>query len=247
MMMRVFHIPLLIAFTVFSGFSVYAANFTSGIVQGKSAYIWLSGSIVNGDGTKFKEQVNQLNRAGYSVDYVYLSSSGGQVSEAQTISDWVKRYNVITIVPKDSSCASACFSIFAAGYQKIVDKTSKIGVHRISIGGKDTDVARSFSIGMNDHYEALKVPSSISYKMLTTPPEKMYWLSSIDYRAMNVKYLTDNSRLHASNLVKIPAATKEAEVTTNMKRSITIGGKTIPLDKSGVYRTDSATIVVINN
>jgi hypothetical protein len=95
--------------------------------------IRLRGPIVEGDAQRFANAVIQFGRVLHWNKIISLNSPGGDLWETLQIAEMIRWIDgAITYVTKDSKCLSACFGLFAAGYQKIVDPIgdpTQIGVH----------------------------------------------------------------------------------------------------------------------
>lgn len=88
--------------------------------------ILLSGEIMSGD----LEQVEAaLNR---KLAPIHLDSNGGQVLEAIKIGELIRSKSLETRLPYNSSCASACVLLLAAGVIRTADETAGIGIHMSS-------------------------------------------------------------------------------------------------------------------
>jgi len=59
------------------------------------------------------------------------------VEEALKFADFMGRGRIRVLVPNGSTCASACFFMFAAAPYRMVGQTARIGVHSVSIGGQE--------------------------------------------------------------------------------------------------------------
>ena len=104
------------------------------------------------------------------------------------IADVVRKGKIATSVLHDSTCASACFIIFAAGNLKYAHYTAQIGVHGASDQrGQETAQSSAATVGMARVLKELGVPSGILGKMVVTPPDQMVWLTVDDLRSMDTK------------------------------------------------------------
>ncbi len=70
-----------------------------------------------------------------TVDTIVLNSIGGRVGAAQNAFEVVRRYGLATHV--DRLCASACTIIFAAGTERTIGTSARLGYHRSTIGYQD--------------------------------------------------------------------------------------------------------------
>jgi hypothetical protein len=112
-----------------------AASFTSAVSEAGQTIVLLDGKIEPGDGTKLALIVTALNNQGRAVTDLYLNSPGG-VGDDHAMVAVIKRFKLSTIVADDAKCASACFTVFAAGHRKLAGYRARIGVHRASQKGR---------------------------------------------------------------------------------------------------------------
>ena len=95
-------------------------------VDHNGSSILLSGEIMSGD---FEKVEAALNR---KLAPIHLDSNGGQVLEAIKIGELIRKKSLETRLPYNSSCASACVLILAAGVIRTAHETSGIGIHMSS-------------------------------------------------------------------------------------------------------------------
>ncbi|WP_406040566.1 hypothetical protein [Succinimonas sp.] len=144
---------------------------------------YLSGEIVSGDGSKFRNlfsRTRNKNNPG-----LLLLNDGGSVMAAYELSQQIIENNLSTVVPADASCYSACFLLLASGAVRGAFPSSHIGVHRISIKDAESYASKGFSIDMNEVYRKLDVPPKIRLAMLETPSSEMYILTPSDIRELS--------------------------------------------------------------
>lgn len=95
-------------------------------VDHRGTSILLSGEIMSGD---FEKVEAALNR---KLAPIHLDSDGGLVLEAIKIGELIRSKSLETRLPYNSSCASACMLLLAAGVIRTANETSGIGVHMSS-------------------------------------------------------------------------------------------------------------------
>jgi hypothetical protein len=156
----------------------------------KKTRIDLIGEIVEGDADKLKAMVKEANDAQRVVVTIRLNSIGGNLLEGVKISDVVKFGRMATAVLSNSTCASACFIIFAAGQERYAHYAARVGVHGASNQeGQETTQSGAATVTMGRLVSSLGVPPGVIGKMVVTPPSEMVWLSVDDLRSMNVTML----------------------------------------------------------
>lgn len=82
------------------------------------------------------EQENYIRKNRSEIKYLILNSPGGGMQFAYNIAIIVKYSNVITIIPKNGVCESACTIIFQAGKERHASKNSSLMYHGVRIDGK---------------------------------------------------------------------------------------------------------------
>lgn len=86
--------------------------------------VYLVGMIMEGSFHRFDD----LIRTAPKLRTVYLSSAGGYTIEARLIAALVRKRKLDTYV--EFYCASACTQIFAAGRQRTIGPTARVGFHQ---------------------------------------------------------------------------------------------------------------------
>jgi hypothetical protein len=180
----------LFVFLAFSLADAQVANAAriSFILQGDKGAIKLEGRVVRGDFEKFMQIKNAARRA---IVLVFLDSDGGDILETRKIAKEIYLLQVGTVVDYERQCLSACLLLFIAGTPKIVTPTSTIGGHRISEAkGKVNREENALTDEMNAWYldvlQAFGVPASLTDKLSSTSPSKMYYLTREDLKSMGV-------------------------------------------------------------
>jgi hypothetical protein len=183
--MRIFLSTILICSAVTAG---SAAEVTAVNSKDGKTRLDLVGEILAGDSDKLKAEIQKANDANRLVATIRLNSEGGNLVEGVTLADIIRRGRIATSVTANSTCASACFIIFAAGTEKFASYQAKIGVHGASdANGRETSNSNSATIGMARVIKDFGVPPGIVGKMVVTPPDQMVWLTVDDLRSMETK------------------------------------------------------------
>ena len=73
------------------------------------------------------------------IKYLVLNSPGGDMQIAYNIATMVKNSNIITVIPKNGVCDSACTVIFQAAKERHASKSSSLMYHGVSIDTKVMD------------------------------------------------------------------------------------------------------------
>ena len=181
---------------------VHAASLTTADTKDGKTILALDGVIEAGDGLKLAWIVRALHNEKRNVSALYLNSRGGNHHGAVQMAEVVKHHKISTIVADGSKCASGCFTVFAAGHEKLAHHRARIGVHRSSQDGDDTEVAFTATFKTAKLLSELGVPPAIVGKQVLTPSDRMAWLSPDDLRSMNVT-LAGNLRRPAELAVAV--------------------------------------------
>ena len=115
---------LLLVLTVISD-CARAAEITVIKIPGlEFSFVRVKGEIVEGDGNKFYEAVDGIDRA-----TVVLDGPGGIIKEALQIGSKIRLRNYATMVADNAECYSACGLIWVSGARRYMSASSQIGFH----------------------------------------------------------------------------------------------------------------------
>jgi hypothetical protein len=191
-----------------------AAEFIAADGEDGKTILLLDGKIQRLDSEKLNLMVLALDIQKRGVSVLYLNSPGGNHDDAVRMAEVVKRYKISTIVADGSKCASGCFTVFAAGHEKFAGYDTRLGVHRSSEQGQETEFAFAGTFETARILSELGVPPAIVGKLVLTPPDGMAWLTPDDLRSMNVT-ITDTLRWPGAGarLTPLEAAVKPDDVS----------------------------------
>jgi hypothetical protein len=189
----------LVALVVAWSGNACAATITSNVDSNGSHYVTLDGPIERGDPDRFAAIISEANARGYRLESLLLNSPGGYFWEAMAMAvmvRWVKE--MATVVQKNATCESSCFGLFAAGYRKYLDPAgdpTQIGVHSIYAiikqqGGGSTLFWKEkgdTTIWAVRRLKEIDVPPSIVDSIVTTPPDRMTYLTIAQLKQMGVE------------------------------------------------------------
>ncbi len=85
------------------------------------------------------EQEDYFRKNMTKIKYLVLDSPGGMMHSAYAIALMVKYNNIITVIPKNGVCESACTVIFQAGKERHASKNSSLMYHGVRIDIKVMD------------------------------------------------------------------------------------------------------------
>ena len=97
--------------------------------------VTISGLLQQGDQARYARLISKAS----GVSSVHLDSPGGLVDEGYAFGREIQDEGLTTVVERGAHCESACFIIFVAGNRKIASIDAKIGIHRGSLNGVDSE------------------------------------------------------------------------------------------------------------
>jgi hypothetical protein len=153
--------------------------------------ILMSGPIRRGDLDKLHAFIRNRTKDVHGLYGFALNSPGGDLLEAETISQFIRKVNALTIVGDGDLCASACFLLFAAGKGKVVHPRAKIAVHSVSVDNHENPSALAATTAMARDAATLGVPPAIIGKMVTMPARGVDFLSRQDLASMDASFTSD--------------------------------------------------------
>ena len=169
----------------FMTWPAHSATFTYTNINDTDVGINLKGEIVEGDDANLQKTIEWVEANQHRKFFgLSLNSPGGSVSESVKIATRVAGSTVT--VGDGAECSSACFNILAAGKNRSVYLSSHIGVHSIfnaSTHGETPDTEAGTVI-MARYLTSMRVPANIVGKLVSTPPDDMYYLTEADKRSM---------------------------------------------------------------
>lgn len=129
----------------------------------------ISGPIKVGDAAKLRQLIYSERNSMRHRIYLLLDSPGGNLSEAIAMAKLIRFIGFNTIVDEHSSCTSACFVLYAAGYlrmgqQPLIRSSAEvtmIGVHRALL-----PVAEMRALSFEEAREVVKEAGELSTKAL---------------------------------------------------------------------------------
>jgi hypothetical protein len=184
---------------------VHAASLNTSVSKEGKTIISLQGDIERGDAERLRAIVRATNEANRVVSGLRLNSAGGNLLESVEMAEIVKVAKISTVVANGATCASACFVVFSAGYEKFASYGAQIGVHGASdTSGRETVASGAATVSMARIVNQLGVPSGIVGKMVLTRPDQMVWLVPDDLRSMNVTLTGKPNQLAAPPVVNAP-------------------------------------------
>lgn len=178
-----------VLYTFHAGQAMTYSNFD---LPNDAVMIRAVGEIVPGDDKRLRAMIADIGE-GRHVYGVSLDSLGGNVIEAERLALTISEDKLVSVVPSEATCASACFLLFAAGQPRFVGVGARIGVHSVSVAGRENLDALASTTLLARDAAAYGVPPNILGKMVQTLPGQIAWLSATDLKSMGVVFMIPNS------------------------------------------------------
>lgn len=175
---------------VFASVHGYTSTLTPKLDSGGLVYFRLDGKIVQNDPFLLVNALDLAKAKNLKVWGVFLNSPGGDVDAGLQLASIIRQNRLSTYVTANSTCASACFYLFAAGVDRWTANGAKVGVHSAAENGLETDKATAATIRFSRVLAAtLDIPDGIIGKIVKTPPQSIYYLSPQDLASMGVQFV----------------------------------------------------------
>ena len=173
-------------------------------IKGESLIIHAKG-VISYDEAKvfnaFHETWKDKSVAGVKYTVLSLNSPGGNIWGAKVMADWVKKYNVSTIVANDATCASACVLVWGAGTYKAAGVTSHIGVHNASVSDPSFSAADKHAAEAEGSMNVIKTlaaegaPAAVIAAAAVTENDDVHWLKTADIKGWNVTIVDKDGKV----------------------------------------------------
>ncbi|GAU83475.1 ATP-dependent Clp protease proteolytic subunit [Bosea sp. BIWAKO-01] len=202
--MRLISALLAMAIAAAPAFPVEAATFKP-LHGGKS--LVMTGDIVEGDTYRLSNAIARAAYKGVRVERLFLNSPGGSLVEGLELGVMLaKSGDIDTVVGATDACSSSCLTVFAAGKNKVVFPTSRIGVHSASAinmrTGESVEHSRT-TLLMIRFYKSVGVPASVLGKIAATEADEITYLNVADYDAWGIEKLYPKGNTPVSNRVPL--------------------------------------------
>jgi hypothetical protein len=203
-------------------------------------FVDVVGKIDDGDFEAFKKKTDQIGaRHPKKLVIVTLVSYGGAIGPAMQIGEWVRKQGMLTFVPGDRTCASACATIWVAGKLRTVGDTPLIGFHAVY----DEDTGRESGAG-NAVIGAYLRDLEFSYKairwMTHKGPTMVEWLTPDLAKEVGVAWFM----LRPPRAIPVPQQSNLHARLQPPPEVITAWSKLMPRPVTALPERDNETIVV---
>src|SRR5262245_24892886 len=178
-------------------------------------FVDVVGKIDEGDFEAFKKKTDQIGASHpKKLVIVTLMSNGGAIGPAMQIGEWVRKHGMLTFVPSDRTCASACALIWVAGFLRTVGDIPQIGFH----AAYDANTRRETSAG-NAVVGAYLRDLGFGYKaivfMTRKGPTSLEWLTPDQAKEVGVAWF----KLQPAREIPIP---QQQELQTGLQPPVEV-------------------------
>jgi hypothetical protein len=180
------------ALFLFASTGAYALQYQRISLDPPLIGIAATGPIVSGDSDRLDAFIRTLPQTDGTLGFV-IDSPGGSIVEAEKIAAFINKAASTVTVPSDSTCASACFLLFAAAAHRFMGPNALIGVHSASENGEENLYSMGATTAFARDAAAYGVPDAIIGKLVATESGRMTWLTPTDLKPMGVVLLTSTS------------------------------------------------------
>ncbi len=150
----------------------------------------LRGEIALGDDKRLADALKQANKEMLEWWKIHpqlqLNSPGGDVKTAMAIGRLARNAQLITIVPRNGLCASACVLVLAGGVRRYAEEGSRIGLHRPYFADTRSATAagynsfeRAYTSVLDTHrayFAEMRIASTLLDQMSQVPSNEVRWM-----------------------------------------------------------------------
>jgi hypothetical protein len=178
--------------------------------------IVVSGTLQPGDDEVFSKRLMQFPKG-----VVVFQGDGGDLQAAIKIGTAIRLKNYATLVPTESSCASACAVAWLGGAPRLMQDGSQIGFHAAYAvkGGQATEAGAPNAL-LGSYLGKIGLPDRAVVYITEAPPERMKWLSSADAEKMGI----DVKRLASPKPPSLASVSADAPALTTPVRDQQVKG-----------------------
>lgn len=160
-----------------------------------ASWLHMTGPIVSGDSERFRQfMTKNISVFKSSGRNVWLSSNGGNISEALKIASLIKAmYVSVNVV--NSKCTSSCIFIYLNGLTRFAEPGT-IGIHRAFFESSYVDGLSAsqmqkqqteLTASINKLFADNNVPQYLIEKMNQTASSEVYWLDAADIKRLGIR------------------------------------------------------------
>ena len=167
--------------------------------------VHVTGALSQGDSERIVAEIvaiQPISRENYVLPYMLtIDSPGGDINEALRMAQLVRAAHMDVVVPKQATCASACFFVYLAGQSRAASGADEIraegaarslgavGIHRPyyrkNVGGPTAAVKQEeLMSAVVDVLKKERVPQALVEEMMARPSSDLYWLDARDLRML---------------------------------------------------------------
>jgi hypothetical protein len=164
-----------------------AANIVAAPVGAReTGAIIVSGTLQPGDDEVFAKRLMQFPKG-----IVVFQGDGGDLQTAIAIGTAIRLKNYATLVPTETSCASACAVAWLGGAPRLMEDGSQIGFHAAyAVKNGQTREAGVPNALLGAYLAKIGLPDRAVVYITEAPPDDVKWLSRSDAAEMGIEVKT---------------------------------------------------------
>ena len=152
-----------------------------------------SSALIAIDGTLIPEDIDQFRTkvAGIKNATVLFRGEGGSVLAAIRIGRYIRLKNWISLVPAETTCASACALAWLGGTRRVANPTARIGFHaaHTTKGGQVTETGMGNAM-IGAYLNELGLSEEAIVYITSADPRSMHWLTADDAATFGIELET---------------------------------------------------------
>jgi len=148
-----------------------------GVRMGPTTEVEIYGAITRSVPLALEEAI----KSNPKISVVRLSSKGGRAGAAYELRDRIRNHGLDTLV--STECSSYCVIVFLGGKHRWMERSARMGFHRIQFGGQNASDANEIA---RREMKAAGISSNFLNKVFATPPESLWYPSNEELRDAGV-------------------------------------------------------------
>lgn len=168
-----------------------AADISVATTDQKKVYIQFIGEFKSQDTQKFKELAYKEHAEG-----VLFDSPGGDLDAGLAVGQTIRELGLVTLVPSNAGCFSACAIAWLGGSQRFMAKSSEVGFHAAYKfeGNKKVETGMGNAL-VGAYFTRIGLPEKAVAYLTAAPPDKLLRLTPDLAKDIGVNFtLIDDQR-----------------------------------------------------
>lgn len=124
------------------------------------------------------------------LDTLILSSPGGEADEGDELAETIRTAHLKTVIY--DYCASSCFTLFAAGTDRVALDGALLGVHSAATqNGETNDKTEKVTDRMIKDLIKYGIPQAIIDVLKSTKQPEIHWLTADEEKSMGIRIVNE--------------------------------------------------------